>query len=260
MRHPTLTLARQRAHDSSFAQRLWVLALFAIAPLIPGYRGLRLPLSALVVALFAGCAWNTPPATVHQPMTARPVPPRDVYANAGSIYQPDTARLALFQDIRARWVGDTITIVLEEKTSASKKSSGAASRTGSTQISIPVYNKLPGGGLENTAVEASSSIDFEGEGDAASNNAFTGRMAVTVIEVYENGNLLVSGEKQVTINKGTEYIRFSGVVNPAYIRPDNSVSSTRVADARLEYRGTGYVDEASTMGWLSRVFMTVSPF
>ena len=81
-----------------------------------------------------------------------------------------------------------------------------------------------------------------------------------MIEVLENGNLLVSGEKQVTINQGTEFIRFSGVINPAYIRPNNSVSSTRVADARLEYRSTGYVSEAQTMGWLSRLFMSVSPF
>ncbi len=84
-------------------------------------------------------------------------------------------------------------------------------------------------------------------------------MAVTVIEVLENGNLLVSGEKQVTINQGTEFIRFSGVINPAYILPNNSVSSTRVAD-RLEYRSTGYISETQTMGWLSRLFMSVSPF
>jgi flagellar L-ring protein FlgH len=248
-----------RANDASFAERVRVFALFAFAPMLPGYRGVRLPLWVLAVALFSGCAWNTPPATVHQPMTARPAPPPDRYAHPGAIYQPDTARLALFQDIRARWVGDTITIVLEEKTSASKKSSSAATRNGSTELSIPVWNELPGA-IDGIGVEASSSTEFEGEGDAASNNAFTGRLAVTVIEVYENGNLLVSGEKQVTINRGTEYIRFSGVVNPSYIRPDNSVSSTRVADARLEYRGTGYIDEAQTMGWLSRLFLTVSPF
>ena len=243
---------------TSLAERAWVFLVFALRPLLPGYRGLRLPLATLAVALLAGCAWNTPPATVHQPMTARPAPPRDAYANAGSIYQSDTARLALFQDVRARWVGDTITIVLEEKTSASKKTSGAASRTGSTELAIPTWSHLPGN--MNQAIDANSNTEFEGSGNAASNNAFTGRLGVTVIEVLENGNLLVSGEKQVTINTGTEYIRFSGVVNPAFIRPDNSVSSLRVADARLEYRGTGYMDEATTMGWLSRLFMSVSPF
>jgi flagellar L-ring protein precursor FlgH len=241
--------------------RVWVLMVFAVAPLRPGYRGVRIPLAALAAALFAGCAWNTPPATVHQPMTARAGPPGRDYANAGSIYQPDTARLALFADNRARWVGDTITIVLQENTSASKKSSGTANRTGSTSFEIPIYsNNLPLAALQGTALEASSGVNFQGNGNAASNNAFTGQMAVTVIEVLENGNLLVSGEKQVTINQGTEFIRFSGVINPAYILPNNSVSSTRVADARVEYRSTGYISEAQTMGWLSRFFMSVWPF
>ena len=249
----------RRAAGDALA-RFWVLVLFAVAPLLPGYRGVRIPLVVLVAALFTGCAWNTPPATVHQPMTARAAPPRDTYGHAGAIYQPETARLALFADNRARLVGDTITIVLEEKTSASKKSSGTANRTGSTELEIPLYDGLPLQGLRGTELEASSSVAFQGKGDAASNNAFTGQLAVTVIEVFENGNLLVSGEKQVTINQGTEFIRFSGVINPTYIRPDNSVSSTRVADARVEYRGTGYVSEAQTMGWLSRVFMSVSPF
>ena len=157
--------------------RVWVLVLFAVAPLLPGYRGVRIPLAALVVALFAGCAWNTPPATVHQPMTARAAPPRDSdYPNAGAIYQPDTARLALFADNRARWVGDTITIVLQENTSASKKSSGAANRTGSTNLEIPVYsNNLPLAALQGTTIEASSGINFQGNGNAASNNVFTGK-------------------------------------------------------------------------------------
>ncbi len=250
-----------RCDPATVLGRLWVFVLFAVAPLVPGYRGVRIPLSALAVALFAGCAWNTPPATVHQPMTARAAPARDIYANAGAIYQPDTARLALFADNRARWVGDTITILMQENTSASKRSSGAANRSGTTSAEIPIWSSnLPLGGLGGTELEASTGISFSGNGNAASNNAFTGQLAVTVIEVLENGNLLVSGEKQVTINQGTEFIRFSGVINPAYVRPDNSVLSTRVADARLEYRSTGYVSEAQTMGWLSRFFLSVLPF
>jgi flagellar L-ring protein precursor FlgH len=81
-----------------------------------------------------------------------------------------------------------------------------------------------------------------------------------VIQVLANGNLVVSGEKQIGINQGTEYVRFSGVVNPATIMAGNVVSSTQVADARLQYRGTGVVDEAQTMGWLARFFLSVLPF
>jgi flagellar L-ring protein precursor FlgH len=211
----------------------------------------------------AGCSLITPPTTVHQPMTARPAPQNESHANAGAIYQADTARLVLNEDRRARFLGDTITIVIEEKTSASKKSSADAARTGSTELAIPTVTGLPFGafrGIEGAAVSGSSGTKFSGSGDAASNNLFTGTLGVTVIEVMSNGNLLVSGEKQVTINQGTEFIRFSGVVNPVNITSTNTVSSTKVADARIEYRGNGYIDEAQTMGWLSRAFMTVWPF
>lgn len=240
--------------------RVGVLALFTVAPRLPGYRGLRLPLLALAVALFSGCAWNSPPTTVHQPMTTRPAPAREPIIHTGSIYQPDHARVALFSDRHARFVGDTLTIVIEERTTASKRSSASASRTSDIDIGTPTISGIPGKTLQKLNVQAATSNEFEGKGDAASNNLFTGSLSVTVIEVLENGNLVVSGEKQVTINRGTEFIRFSGVINPVNITPSNTVSSTRVADARIEYRGTGYVAESQSMGWLSRFFQTVSPF
>ena len=85
-------------------------------------------------------------------------------------------------------------------------------------------------------------------------------LAVTVIDVLPNGNLLVAGEKQIGINQGSEFIRLSGIVNPQHIGYGNVVSSTEVAEARLEYRGSGYINEAQTMGWLARVFQSVMPF
>jgi flagellar L-ring protein precursor FlgH len=217
-------------------------------------------LSVAALLALAGCNTMTPPATVHQPMTARPAPHQDVIVNQGSIYQPESAKLSLYEDRRAFFIGDTITIVIEEKTSASKKSSGNASRSGSTGLTVPTVAGVPFKALQGMNIEADSSQKFAGAGDASSNNLFSGNLAVTVIEVYPNGNLLVSGEKQVTINQGTEFIRFSGVVNPVNVTSTNTVSSTRVADARIEYRGNGYINEAQTMGWLSRVFMTLWPF
>jgi flagellar L-ring protein precursor FlgH len=166
----------------------------------------------------------------------------------------------MFDDRRARFVGDTLTVLIEEKTSASKKSSSTADKTGSTSLDIPAVNKVPITNLQGASIEASSATKFEGKGDAASNNLFSGNLTVTVIEVLPNGNMIVSGEKQVSINHGTEYIRFSGVVNPLHINASNTVSSTKVADARIEYQGTGYLDEVQNMGWLARFFMTVWPF
>ena len=90
--------------------------------------------------------------------------------------------------------------------------------------------------------------------------AFTGSITVTVIEVLANGNLLVSGEKQVSIGAGTEYIRLSGIVNPYFISTANTISSTNVADARIEYKESGIISEAQVMGWLARFFMSVLPF
>jgi flagellar L-ring protein precursor FlgH len=216
--------------------------------------------AVLCAMLASGCAWNTPPATTHQPMTARPAPRQDLIVNAGGIYQPDVGRLVLYEDRRSRFVGDTIVILIEENTSASKKSSGAATRSGETELNVPTVSGVPFKTFQGMNIEATSDQSFEGKGNASSDNVFRGNLTVTVTEVLENGNLLVSGEKQVTINQGTEYIRFSGVINPVFIQANNTVSSTRVADARVEYRGTGYVSEAQTMGWLSRVFMSVWPF
>ena len=160
----------------------------------------------------------------------------------------------------ARAVGDILTININETTAASKKSGSTAARTGSSSMAVTGLAGLPGKGLLGSNLGANSASTFEGKGDSASNNAFTGIITVTVIEVLPNGNLLVSGEKQIGINQGSEFVRFSGVVNPATVSPANAVSSTQVADARLEYRGNGYIDEAQTMGWLARFFLSFLAF
>ena len=199
---------------------------------------------------------------INQPLTARPAPTVAVPGaqTGGSIFQTVNYQ-PLFEDRRARNIGDTLTIVLNEKLQASKQSGSNVDKSGSTSLTVPtITGNLPFKFLQGTSASASSATKFGGKGDSASSNAFTGVITVTVIEVLGNGNLLVSGEKQIGINQGSEFIRFSGVVNPIFVINNNTVSSTQVADARIEYRGTGYIDEAQTMGWLSRLFMTVSPF
>lgn len=221
--------------------------------------------AGMALMLLAACA-TTPPASVHQPMTARPAPPPQVTQPNGAIYQAQYAGQTgysyrpLFEDRRARAVGDVLTININETTAASKKSGSSAARSGSNDMSVTGLAGLPGKGLLGSNLAASSASTFDGKGDSASNNAFTGIITVTVIEVLTNGNLLVSGEKQIGINQGSEFVRFSGVVNPATVSPANAVSSTQVADARLEYRGNGYIDEAQTMGWLARFFLSFLAF
>ncbi len=211
-----------------------------------------------VAAVLAGCQ-SVPPTNVHQPMTARPVPRPDLAHNNGAIFNPVVSR-SLFEDRRARYVGDTLTINIVENTSASTNSSSSANRSSSLSASVPTITGLPGKNFQGLAASATTENDFAGKGAAAAKNVFTGTITVTVIEVLENGNLLVAGEKQVAIGHGQEYIRLSGVVNPTFISATNTIASSRVADARVEYKESGYISEAQVMGWLARFFLSFMPF
>ncbi|MCX7898460.1 MAG: flagellar basal body L-ring protein FlgH [Rhodocyclaceae bacterium] len=221
----------------------------------------RLVLVSLLVVLMllSGCATTTPSTAIHQPMSIRPpalvAPPP---AN-GSIYNAATAR-SLFEDRRARQVGDTLTINIVEKVQASKKSDTKANRGYSNNVAVPLVSGLPGKTVQGLGLEASNATKFEGKGENSSSNDFTGTITVTVIEVYPNGNLLVSGEKQIGLKEGEEFIRFSGVVNPNTITAANTVQSTQVADARIEYKANGFLDSAQVMGWLGRFFLSFLPF
>ena len=218
-------------------------------------------LALAALALLSGCAsiYPTTPTAVHQPMTARPESRAQALPATGSIYQAAYAR-PLFEDRRARNVGDTITINLVERNNAQKSANANATRNGSMTAGIGPISRLPLSGLNGLELEADAESEFAGKGAAGANNAFNGTITVTVIEVYPNGNLLVSGEKMVAINQGNEFIRFSGVINPNNVTAANTVQSTQVADARIEYRGSGFIDESNTMGWLQRFFVAIMPF
>ena len=156
----------------------------------------------ILAGLLLSACTTVPPTNVHQPMTARPTPRNETPAPNGSIYQAGVSR-TLFEDRRARYVGDTMTITIAETTSASTASNTKASRSGSISASVPTVSGLPGKSLQGLELSASSDVSHDGKGDAAAKNAFTGNITVTVIEVLANGNLLVSGEKQVSIGAGT---------------------------------------------------------
>jgi len=217
-----------------------------------------LPLAAAMLVTLSGCvSLPAPTAIIQQPMSARAAqagPP----PNNGAIYQAGIHDRPLFEDRRARQLGDTLVILLNEKTNASKKSNSSANKHGDVNFGIPpIVFGVPI--TKKVDMGASSTNQFEGKGEAASANNFSGTITVTVIDVLPNRNLVVSGEKQLAMTQGSEYIRFSGVVRPETVI-NNTVSSIQVADARIEYKANGYIDEAQTMGWLSRFFLTVSPF
>lgn len=227
-----------------------------VAP--PIFATVRLALMALILLGLSGCiTLPAPPPIVQQPMSAQAAQ-RAAPASNGAIYQAGVPHRMLFEDRRARQVGDTLVVVLNERTNASKRSNSTANKNGAVNFGIPpIIFGVPI--TKNVDLGASSSNEFEGRGEAASANNFSGTITVTVIDVLPNNHLVVSGEKQLAMTQGTEYIRLSGVVRPETII-NNTVSSIQVADAKIEYKANGYIDEAQTMGWLSRFFLTISPF
>ncbi|MDR3390457.1 MAG: flagellar basal body L-ring protein FlgH [Sulfuriferula sp.] len=211
-----------------------------------------------MLVLLTGCT-TVPESIIQQPMTAKPQPLSSAQPNNGAIYQANAYR-PLFEDKRARLIGDVITIVISEKTSAGKAASSSASNSGSINSSIPSIVGLPFKTLQGMSVGASSSGKNADTDALTATNNFTSTLTVTVVDVLANGNLVVSGEKQVSLDKGVEYVRFSGVVSPDTIEAGNIVSSTNVADAKIEYRTNSRIDKAAVMAMMTRFFLNVLPF
>ena len=216
--------------------------------------------AALCAAATTGCITVTPPTSVAQPISVRPSAPPPVVRTEGSVYAAGFQSGLLFEDRRARNVGDIITVQIAEKTDASKKSNTNTTRGSNNNFGVTALAGLPGKSFLNSNLAATSDFSFDGKGESASANGFTGTITVTVTEILPNGNLMVSGEKQVGINQGSEFIRLSGVVNPIQLTAGNTIPSTQLADARIEYRGSGAVAENQQTGWLSRFFLNVLPF
>lgn len=213
----------------------------------------------LFFLLTVGCS-TVPPTNVHQPMSARPAQRFEAPSGNGAIYQASAAR-PLFEDRRARFVGDTITVKITESTSASTKSNNKVDQSNAQKYGIGASTGMLGRVMPGAMdLSASSSTAFSGKGEAANNNVFTGNMTVTVIDVMPNGNLLVSGEKQLAIGHEQEFVRVSGVINPSFVDAFNTVESSKIADARIEYKSSGQVSDGQIMGWLARFFLNVMPF
>lgn len=234
-------------------------------PQFVGFFSRRLlVLCVLTVSAFvSGCAMIPPEPVVTGPLTAQPeAVVTQVPEPNGSIYQPTAyGNYPLFEDRRPRNVGDIVTIVIQERTNAAKNVSTSSKRGGSAGFAMeqtPAF--FPPGFGPQQGFNLSGSNDAEGSGSSRADNTFAGTLTTTVVGVLANGNLQVAGEKQMAINRGSEYIRFSGVVDPRSINGDGTVLSTQVADARIEFRSKGRMDEVQTMGWLQRFFLNISPF
>ena len=226
-------------------------------------RNLLPSILGAVLLVLTGCA-NTPSTSIHQPITARPAEQKAVaIPNDGAIFRAGQSEHLLFEDRLARNVGDTLTINIVESTSASEKSSSNAQHSGAITANAGSIPNISHSGMllgPFTNVSGSASGTLANKGDTAGNNTFSGTITVTVTEVLPNGNLQVGGEKQVAIGQSNEYIRFSGVVKPSTITGTNTVQSTQVADAHIEYKGATNIDQSAVLSMMARVFLSVLPF
>ncbi|MFA5964744.1 MAG: flagellar basal body L-ring protein FlgH [Sphingomonas sp.] len=198
---------------------------------------------------------KTPPVD-YSAVQPAPVAPPPV-AN-GSIFQAEAGYAALYEGTRARRVGDPLTIVLVERTAASKSASSNLDSGGGLSITPPTTGVLSL--FKQTDASASTTRNFKGTGATDQANSLTGEVSVTVAKVFPNGTMLVQGQKRVTLNRGDEFVQIRGLIRVADIDADNRVASTRVADAQIAYTGKGDVARASRQGWLGRFFSVISPF
>ena len=208
-----------------------------------------------VLGLLGACA-SAPPA--RENVSYAPTLPGEVYTEVapadGAIFHA-SQNMELFPDPRAHRAGDILTIVLVENTQASKKASTKTSKTSKTDLSAPT---LAGVGATFNGNPLSFALDgkrgFNGDGESSQSNSLSGDITVTVAQRLGNGNLIIRGEKLLTINQGQEVVRISGIVRPQDIATDNTVPSTRVANANISYTGRGSLADANEQGWLARLF------
>jgi flagellar L-ring protein FlgH len=227
---------------------------------------LAIVVGAVIAVVLDGCGYASetlnkrPPVDIAQPTSLR-APPVEVAAiNNGAIFQAGQYR-PLFEDHRARLVGDTITVTIVEKISATQTSTSSIDKSGTVSGGV---SALPGFatnsfGPGRASLGMNSSNTFAGKGSTVNSNDFAGTITATVIEVLPNGHLIVAGEKQIGVNHNVDVLRFSGQIDPRAIQPGNSVASAQIANVRIEQRGKGQQADAQGIGWLGRFFLNVLP-
>jgi flagellar L-ring protein precursor FlgH len=227
--------------------------------------------AAISTVLLTGC--NTPPKRDPQYAPARPVAPAPTPVGNGSIYQAGYG-MSWFEDLRAKRVGDLLTVKLVEKTSGEKESTTTVEKDNTNTIANPtIFGTTPSARMPQIPLisrsnetlslqnSTSSSHSFEGSSDSSLSNKLSGEITVTVVELLPNGNMKIRGEKRLGINEGNEYIRLSGIVRSVDIDTSNTVLSTKVADPTIIYVGDGATGAANKVGWLAKFFISaLMPF
>jgi flagellar L-ring protein precursor FlgH len=215
---------------------------------------------AVLTLLLSGCGIVYPRVEIDD-RAAAPMPAAaPAPATKGAIFQAAAYR-PLFEDYRARLPGDTLTVQIVEKISASQKSTSSLDKSGSIDASIAALPGVKPNSFTTARATAKGSAEnkFSGKGATESSNDFSGTITVVVRETLPNGHLVIAGEKQIGVNTNVDVLRFTGTVDPRSIQPGNVVQSAQIANVRLEQRGRGAQAEAQAIGWLGRVFLSLMP-
>ncbi len=225
--------------------------------LVSGARTIGL-ISLASMVLASGCALRMEPmgggnfTPAPPPMVAPPS------YSEGSIYSANHS-LSLFEDLRARRVGDVLTVLLNERTDATKSANTATSKESNVGISpgTAFGRPITRDGIAIAEASLAGARDFEGTGSSSQSNQINGSITVSVVDVLPNGLLVIQGEKWIQINQGREYVRLRGLVRGVDVSSDNSVSSAQIANAQIAYGGRGALADANREGWLARFFSTI---
>jgi flagellar L-ring protein precursor FlgH len=219
--------------------------------------------SVMLAGCLSGCNVMPPQALTHSPQFEPVYPIKQVQASTatGAIYigrQSDS----WFGKGRNFQVGDVITVLLNESTQAARSQVGSISRNSTNDMLSPglavLGNKL--GGIMKGTDFSKTDISNKGTGTADQTASLTGSVAVSVVEVMPNGNLVLRGEKQLALTEGSEIIQVAGIIRPDDVAPNNTVQSRRLANAQIAYRGKGDLANATRAGWGTSAVLKLWPF
>jgi flagellar L-ring protein precursor FlgH len=229
-------------------------------PAIQRRPGRRLPLLAATVIAAGALASSPAIAKKRQPdagfEVTLPAPAPVSRPADGSIFSASTYA-PLYTGTRARAVGDALTILLVESTTAAKTVGSKSAKTGGVSLTPPKAGPFS---FNPDVASASSNSTFAGSGNASQTSSLSSTLSVTIAEVRANGTALVRGQKRMLLSQGNEWVQISGIVRLIDIDQNNTILSSQVADARIEYSGKGALQQASKQGWLGRIFNIISPF
>jgi len=209
----------------------------------------------IFLLMLGACSSNPKHEPAPEFVPVRPIIATPPPAENGGIYQAGYG-VSLFSDVSAKRVGDLITVILSENTSANKSAVTNTAKENTLAMPAPtIFGRgITYKGKDILSGSINSSNAFVGSGNSSQSNSLDGRITVTVSQVLPNGYLMVQGEKRMTLNQGSEHVRFSGIVRPADIRSDNTILSTSVANAQIIYAGKGVLADANNQGWLGKFF------